>query len=95
VVRDVGYDCVTTLKLSGDLPMRSVSPTNLAQDIPTKPLELAEGATAVIKTNEGPIGHVLKVQRLQGNLVSIVEGGHPVGVDRIVDPSVVMGEVDV
>lgn len=87
--------CVSALKASGDLPKGTVTKNGTAGSIPVKPLDIKQGETAVIVTNEGPIGHVLEIKKEDGQLVSITEGGMGYkSVGRIVDPKVVKGEVN-
>jgi len=86
-------NCVTTLKKAGVLPCQDCSPTDLAKDIPTNRADLEIGERGVIVTSEGVgTGHVLYAERLpDGSYKSLVEGNHPVGKGRIVDPDVLIG----
>lgn len=88
-------NCVATLKAAGALPDKPVTKDGFARTIPTKPVELKPGMERVIKTSEGPVGHVLKVKvNEHGQAISTVEGGYPGGVGRVVNPAVIKGEVD-
>lgn len=87
-------NCVSTLKASNLLPKGPVTLDGYARTIPAKPLELKEGEKAVIKTKEGWTGHVLQVVKKGDQYISTVEGGHPVGVGRVVPSSVILGEVN-
>lgn len=88
-------NCVQELKNSGDLPNKPVTKDGFARTIPTKPVELKPGMERVVKTKEGPVGHVLKIWvNEEGKAISVQEGGHPTGEGRVVDPSVIVGEVD-
>lgn len=91
--RVLGWDCVSTLKKAGLLPQGRVTKDGRAETIPVKPLQIREGEHAVIRTAEGPIGHVLQVTLEGGKYISTVEGGHSAGVGRTVDPDVIAGEV--
>lgn len=93
VKRYIPGDCIGELKRSGDLPNRRVTRDGFARTVPVKPLNIAEGEEKVISTKESSMGHVVKVKKVNGNLVSVQEGGHPVGEGRVVDPAVVKGEV--
>ena len=87
-------NCIQTLKNAGVLPNKRVTKDGFARTIPTKLIHLYPGLERVVKTNESATGHVLKIRvNDQGQAVSIVEGGHPQGVGRIVDPAKIVGEV--
>lgn len=82
-------NCIATVKGAGyDVP-RTLDGT--AGSIPVVGKEIAEGEVKVAITREGPVGHALVVQKIDGVLVSVVEGNHSIGVGRIVDPSVLKG----
>jgi len=57
---------------------------------------MKEGERAVISTSEGRgTGHVVYVQKVNGQYISLIEGGYPGGVGRIVSKSVIRGEVNI
>lgn len=89
----LGTDCVSTLKRAGLLPQGRVTLNGRASSIPVKPLKLSEGEKAVVKTREGPIGHVVYVEKVDGQYVSRVEGGYRGGIGRVVNPKMIVGEV--
>ncbi len=87
-------NCVATVRNAGyyvpPVPRNSsgqYSPLLLSVDS----TDIAEGEVRVAVTYEGPVGHVLVVQKVNGQLISIVEGNHPVGVGRVVPLSVLKG----
>lgn len=83
-----------TLKAAGKIPNKPVTKDGFARTIPSKPIELKPGMKRVIKTKESSMGHVLEVWvNEKGQAISTTEGGHPQGVGRVVDPSVIIGEV--
>lgn len=87
-------NCVGTLKAAGVLPKGKVTKDGFARTIPTKPIALKPGMERVVKTTESGMGHVLKIWvNEKGQAISTIEGGHPQGVGRVVDPSVIVGEV--
>jgi hypothetical protein len=86
-----GYNCVTTLRAAGYSVPRTKN--GYAGTIPTSLQDISEGETAVAVTNEGPVGHVVAVKKVDGKLISVTEGNHPVGVGRVVPDGVVKGFV--
>lgn len=86
-------NCVSTLQMTGLMRQGKVTKDGFARTIPVKPLKLKEGEKAVIRTAEGPLGHVLQVKLEKGKYVSTVEGGYKNGVGRVVNPAVIQGEV--
>lgn len=87
-------NCVATLKAAGKLPNKPVTKDGFARTIPVKPVALKPGMKRVVKTKEGPVGHVLEITvNDKGQAISTTEGGHPQGVGRVVDPAVILGEV--
>jgi len=86
-------NCVSTLKSAGLLPQGPVTKDGQAATIPVKPLDIKEGEKAVIRTAEGPIGHVLQIELKNGKYISTVEGGYANGVGRTVNPAVIVGQV--
>lgn len=84
-----GGNCIKTLRDAGINVPRTLDGT--AGSIPTKSQEIAEGETKVAITYEGPVGHALLVKLIDGQLISIVEGNHAIGVGRIVPLSVLKG----
>lgn len=86
--------CIDVLKLSGDLPDVKVARDGTARTVPTKPLDIKEGETAIVVTHEGPINHVNKIQMKEGKLKVIKEGGMGYkSVGRELNPKVIKGEV--
>ena len=87
-----GYDCVTTLKRAGILTCTDCSPTDNAINMPIYKPTLTEGECGVLITYEGNYrGHALYACMEGGQLISKVEGAHPVGPGRIVPPTVIKG----
>lgn len=86
--------CLDVLKLSGDLPDEKVSTRGTAATVPVIPLEISEGETALVITNEGKIGHAVKIKKENGKLKSILEGGMGYkSVGREVKPGAIKGEI--
>ena len=72
-----------------------VTKDGFARTIPVKPIKLVPGTVAVIRTKEGPVGHVLQIKvNSEGQAISTVEGGYKNGVGRVVNPAVIQGEVN-
>jgi len=91
-VRAYRGNCYRTVKNAGyDLP-RTID--GYARTIPAVSRPIAEGEEVVLKTAESSLGHVLVAKKVDGQLVSVVEGGHSLGVGRVVDPSLVLGVVE-
>ena len=84
-------NCVWTVRMAGYYVPKSR--TGWAGSISVNSKYLSEGKIAVAVTYEGPYGHVLVVKKIDGQLVSIVEGNHSEGAGRIVDPSIVKGYI--
>ena len=85
-------NCISTLKQAGYAVPRTTD--GFARSIPVVGKDIAEGETKVAITYEGAVGHALVVKKIEGQLVSVVEGNHSIGVGRVVDPSVLKGFVD-
>ena len=87
-------NCVQALKDAGLLPQGRVTLDGYARSIPSVKREVAEGEKVIIKTSESTLGHILYAQKINGQYISLVEGGHPVGAGRTVPADVVLGVVE-
>lgn len=89
--RYYGSNCVSTLRNAGINVPRALDGAR-AVTIPTVGKEIAEGQTKVAITYEGgSFGHAVAVKKIDGKLISVVEGGYINGVGREINPAVLKG----